>query len=371
MGLRFSKSIILGNLLKVNLSKSGISASIGKKGASINVGKNGTYLNLSPTIAGIAGTGVSYRKKITGGYNSLLSKLSGKNETKNNKIAKKEITNQALIDDSTIEEFEKNLNESINIHKLAEDVLTEKEFEEKITKEDNDSIKEILQLSKDGDEDIIEQLVGSFMMNLDFAYPVKANYELENSILYVDLDLPEIEDLDNEYPTVVKEQIINKKKTKGQLKQEYAYTVMSLSAYLSAEFFNLSSFIKKIIISGFTTKRNSKGDFCDEYLYSVKYEREIFENVKLKEINNIYEFILKFENRINLNTNNFVFKSIEPYEMPSVEKANSMINEAISGLKELGYKNATINEIIPALNEIKLNSSGEYLKEALRLLANK
>ena len=56
--------------------------------------------------------------------------------------------------------------------------------------------------------------------------------------------------------------------------------------------------------------------------------------------------------------------------MPSVEKTNILIDEAVSGLKELGYKNAKINEILPKLNEMKLETSGEYLKEALKLLSS-
>ena len=44
----------------LNLSKSGISASIGVKGASVTVGKNGTYLN-----AGIPGLGIYSRQKLS------------------------------------------------------------------------------------------------------------------------------------------------------------------------------------------------------------------------------------------------------------------------------------------------------------------
>ena len=371
MGIRFSKSIKLGNLLKINISKSGVSATLGKKGASINVGSKGTYLNLSPTVAGITGTGVSYRQKITGGYGSLLDKLTGKGnkQEKEEKPNTNTETKVEAIDISAIEEYEKALNESINIHKLADKVLDEKGFENKINCEANDSIKEIYNLAKNGDEDTIESLVGSFMMNFDFAYPVSANYELEDDVLYIDLDLPEIEQLVNEYPTVVKEKIINKKKTQSQLKQEYAYTVMSLSAYIASQVFNISSYIKQIIISGFTTRRNKDGELVDEYLYSIKYDRYIFIETDLSTIDNIYDFILKFENRINFNESSFSFKAIKPFEMPSVEKANSLIDEAIAGLKELGYKNATINEIVPKLNELKLESSSEYLKEALKLLA--
>lgn len=369
MGIRFSKSLKLGDLIKINFSKSGVSATIGKKGASINVGSKGTYLNLSPTIAGITGTGVSYRKKITGGYGSLLGKLTGK-DNKEKIDSKKENTVES-VDDTTVIEFEKNLNESVNVHKLADKVLNVSQFDKKIEDEQNQSVKEIYELSKNGDEDTIEQLVGSFMLNFDFAYPVKANYELKDHTLYVDLDLPEIEELDKEYPEVVKEQIMNKKKTKGQLKQEYAYTVMSLSAYLSAQIFNLSSYINEIIISGFTTLRNNDGDLKDEYLYSIKYLRNKFEEIELSNIDNIYEFILSFENRINLNIENYSFKSVKPFEMPSVEKTNSLIDEAIAGLKELGYKNSIINEIIPKLNELKLETSSEYLKEALKFIAER
>ena len=41
MGIRFHKSIKLGNYLRLNLSGSGVSATVGKKGASINIGKRG------------------------------------------------------------------------------------------------------------------------------------------------------------------------------------------------------------------------------------------------------------------------------------------------------------------------------------------
>lgn len=358
MGLRFSKSIKLGDLVKVNLSKSGVSATIGKKGASINVGSKGTFLNLSPTIAGITGTGVSYRKKITGGYGNLLNTLTGKKDEKENKA----------IDDSAIKEYENNLNSSINIHKLSDRVLTDTEFSKKIESYENEDVKQIYKMSKDGDEETIESLVGSFFLNFDFAYPVKTNYELEDRILYVDLDLPEIEDVQKEYPTIVKEKIVNKSKTQSQLKQEYAYTVMSLSAYIASQIFNLSSYIDVISISGFTTKRNKDGDLVDEYLYSIKYTRNIFENTNLENEENIIDFINKFENRISFNENSYTFKSIKPYDIPSVEKASSAIEEAVLGLKELGYKNNLINEILPRLNELKLKDSSEYLKEALKLI---
>lgn len=62
-GLRFQKRIsILPGLLRINLSKSGASASVGPRGADVNIGTHGVTTN-----AGIPGTGISYRQKVGGG----------------------------------------------------------------------------------------------------------------------------------------------------------------------------------------------------------------------------------------------------------------------------------------------------------------
>lgn len=359
MGIRFSKSIKLGDLVKINLSKSGVSASIGKKGASVNIGKNGTYLNLSPAIAGISGTGVSYRKKLTGGYKNILNKVS-KDKSKEQEINDNKNAQSETAKDYEVKEFD--LNSVINIHKYVDDVLTKQQYENNINTYDNEATKEIYNLSLEGDEDTIESLVGSFLMNLDLEYPVKANYELEDHELYVDVDLPEIEQFKLE---------TDKKVSNTKLKEYYGQSLLSLSIFLTANFFNLSSYIDTVIISGFTSKRNNIGDLVDEYIYSIKYLRSEFEKNTFKQTDDVYNFILNFENRINFNANNNSFKAIKPFEMKSEEIANSAIDEAIAALKQLGYKSEIVNEIIPQLKELNLNDSAEYLKEALKLISIK
>lgn len=66
-GVRWQKRIsIIPGLLRINLSKSGVSASAGPKGADINIGRKGVTTN-----AGIPGTGLSYRQKVGGGKGML------------------------------------------------------------------------------------------------------------------------------------------------------------------------------------------------------------------------------------------------------------------------------------------------------------
>jgi len=372
MGIRFSKSIKIGNYLKLNFSKSGVSATIGKKGASVNVGGKGAYLNLSPSAVGIKGTGLSYRQRILGGYNSdkkTKKKDSDTNLVTTSSLKKKgtDATTQSLPDTSIIDDYNHNYEASVNLHKYTDNVLSKQSFKKYVDKMEDGLSKQLYLLSIDGDEDTIENLVSSFMNNLSLAYDVRVNYELEDNILYVDLDLPEIEDLSRDYPVLVKDEIVYKKKTNTMLKEEYARLVMSISVFLSANYFNLSSYIDEIVISGFTTVRNNVGDLVDQYLYSVKYDRAVFEKTDLSKVDDLNDFILQFENRINLSASNS-FKAIKPFETELKIKTDSLIDEAVLGLKELGYKKEEINKVLSKLSEYQFETSGEYLKEALRLM---
>ena len=63
MGLRFRKTIPLGSLFRISLSKSGLSLGMGPRGMNVNIGPRG----IRKTI-GLPGTGISYQD--TQGWNS-------------------------------------------------------------------------------------------------------------------------------------------------------------------------------------------------------------------------------------------------------------------------------------------------------------
>ena len=223
MGVRYSKSIKIGNFLRLNISKNGISATLGKKGASINIGGKGAYLNLSPSAVGIKGTGVSYRTKIAGGKKSS-KKTSKKQENEtlieqtssSSSLKKTEKTKvETNVNESVIEEYNNNLEAEINIHKYTDNVMSKEEYNSFVDSLESEAGKEIYQMSIDGDEDTIENLIATFMNNLELAYDARVNYELEDNILYVDLDLPEIENLKNEYPVIVKNNLTFKHNKKA------------------------------------------------------------------------------------------------------------------------------------------------------------
>ena len=66
MGFRFQKRISILPGVRINLSKSGASASVGPRGADVNIGPHGVTTN-----AGIPGTGLSYRQKVGSGKTGI------------------------------------------------------------------------------------------------------------------------------------------------------------------------------------------------------------------------------------------------------------------------------------------------------------
>ena len=160
---------------------------------------------------------------------------------------------------------------------------------------------------------------------------------------------------------------MTRRKTSQVIKEEYAQSVMSIGAFLTSSYFNISPYIQTVVMSGFTTVRDKNGDLVDQYLYSVKYTRDVFERSDLSQVNDLYQFNLQFENRINL-SDKYAFKAIKPYEMESALQTNELIDDALAALKELGYKPAQLTSIRERLSEYRYENSSDYLREGLRLL---
>ncbi|MBP5225105.1 MAG: DUF4236 domain-containing protein [Lachnospiraceae bacterium] len=416
MGIRFSKSIKLGNYLRLNLSKSGVSATVGKKGATVNLSKRGTYLNLSPSAVGIKGTGLSYRQKISqntigslfgakagqekaekaqealpqggsqqapsaedardfGPYAGLVQKPNQTSPAGNKapgsagEAAGSEPAAAVSVQD-VLDAYEQNMEARVRIHRYADPVLDRETFDALIEAEASEAGKELYALCLARDEDAIENFLSAFMNNLDLPYDVRVSYELEDDVLYADLDLPEIEDLGTDYPAVAKGRIVNKKKTAAALREEYAQTVFSLGVFLSASFFNASPTIESIVLSGFTTVRNADGDPVDKYLYSVKFTRKRFEETDIAAIDDLKAFYLSFENRVNLSASN-TFKAVKPYGRPqetAVAEDDAAFEDALLALAGLGFPQKSVRAIAPALKEKACGSTSEYVREGLKLL---
>lgn len=167
-----------------------------------------------------------------------------------------------------------------------------------------------------GGDDEISEAVESWISSCELPVEINVDYDWDRNdhIMYLDVDLPEIEDVpENEVVRLASGNLKEKKKTQTTLKQEYVNLVLGLAIFISANIFNASPAIHNIVMSGYTQRRNKAGEVNDEYVYSIKFLREIFENSVLANVNPM-DFCMRFENRSNI-TSTMLMKKIQPYEI--------------------------------------------------------
>ncbi|SET90524.1 Protein of unknown function [[Clostridium] aminophilum] len=195
----------------------------------------------------------------------------------------------------------------------SEESNVEKAETERYDAEFNSS-KQYMQNLIDGEDQEVSEAVESWISSCELPVEINVDYEWRqnNHVMYLDVDLPEIEDLpEDEVVRLASGNLKEKKKTQATLKQEYAKLVFGLAIFISANVFNVSPAIHGIVISGYTQRRNSAGEVNDEYVYSIRFTRDIFENSVLCNVNP-QDFCMRFENRSNV-TSSMLMKKIEPY----------------------------------------------------------
>lgn len=77
-------------------------------------------------------------------------------------------------------------------------------------------------------------------------------------------------------------------------------------------FFNVSPAINKILISGYTQRPDKEGSIKDDYIYSIKFVRDMFEQRDLSRVVP-KDFCLSAENKCSM-TSTSLFKAIVPFE---------------------------------------------------------
>ncbi len=176
----------------------------------------------------------------------------------------------------------------------------------------------------DGEGQAVCECVEDWISSCELPVEINVDYEWHQNthIMYLDVDLPEIEDIpENEAVRLANGSIVEKKKTQAILKQEYVKLVFGLAIFICSNIFNISPAIHRIVISGYTQRRDKIGEIVDEYVYSIKFTRNIFENTILPNVDP-KDFCMRFENRCNV-TNSMIMKKIKPYETDNEYKEDS------------------------------------------------
>lgn len=348
--MRFSKSIRIGKHAKINVSKSGVSFTAGVRGLSVNVGPKGVFLNTS-----LPGTGLSDRKKImdnplTG--NSGKGRNSGRKSTGRGEArdaganqdqqiipaklnirkndngelefydGDKKITDEALIRKikasnryqaqkesvdaafrSNMAEKVKNYNSQhaklIDIGDLAPNVKSSGDSGA-VTNEDPAYIKEAT-----------ENWLNTVAVPFEFS--AQYSYDAASKTLWLDLDLPEIEDIPQDEASQLESGKMKvKPKAQAELREDYAKCVFGFAVTFAAGLLNVSTAVQSVVVSAYTQRRDADGNLNEDFIYSIVFPRDKMEHRSLA-AEEPYAVCMEMRNRLNM-SKTFVFKAIKPFE---------------------------------------------------------
>ena len=207
------------------------------------------------------------------------------------------------------DEWEQNRNEFLQEQEM------ERQAAEAIYQQEYELEKKVLTGLIEGDDEIICDVFDSWIATCELPVEINIAYDWipENRVMMLDIDLPEIEDLpDTRLTKLASGTLKEKKKSVSQLRGEYSSLVFGLAVFITSNVFNVSPMIEKVLISGYTQRRNKDGDINDDYIYSIKFTRDMFEGVAIAE-NSPIELCMAAENRCKM-TSTALFKAIKPYD---------------------------------------------------------
>lgn len=170
-----------------------------------------------------------------------------------------------------------------------------------------------------GDEEVLDKVISDWVSTLDFPFDFNVDYALIGGKLFVDLDLPEIEDMPNKKAVEMASGVVKiKDKTQKEVRKDYEDCVFGLAVFFASHLFNLAIGCDEIVLSAYTQRRDKNGRIKDAYIISVKFLRESFE--KIDNFSAAKQQCMKFENACN-QTSTGIFKEINPYP-GDIEKNN-------------------------------------------------
>lgn len=190
----------------------------------------------------------------------------------------------------------------------AQETRKEKEENARFEQLHKEEVKEI-QSYLSNDEDVIIECIINWLSTLELPLEMNADIDFNDGILFIDLDLPEAEDLPTDCVQILKSGKASiKKKTQKQIKQEYVQCVFGLVEFLASSIFNLNCNLDYIAFSGYTQRRNKNGDLNDDYIFSVVVTRNELESIYIDDPVDTFTI---FTSRMKLSAAN-TFSKITP-----------------------------------------------------------
>lgn len=208
------------------------------------------------------------------------------------------------------------INEYVNerLSKTYETLL--KEYEEKKErynklKQEYLSVTKNIALIEKNDENYLNKHIEEALASIEVPFDFDCQFQIIDKTIYVDLDLPEIEDLPQEKFVVLATKYKLTNKTKKELSQEYYDLVSLLTLVVATSILEYLFNIENIVVSAYTQRRNNKGVLDDQYIFSVDIDRNKLKRFKKENYNTIFNSFYS----ILKQDSNGILKKIDPIDV--------------------------------------------------------
>lgn len=169
-------------------------------------------------------------------------------------------------------------------------------------------------------EEVMNKTLEDALNSLSWPRETLVSYQITGpgQQVWIDVDLPEIEDLPQKVVSVAStgKKLNVKTKAVKQLQLEYVQHVHGIAFRLFGTVFATLPTADTVVISGFSQRLDSSiGKVRDDYLFSAKVKREQYSNIDFYALDKVnpVDALGGFEIRRKLTTTG-VFKAIDPFE---------------------------------------------------------
>ncbi|MBP8000492.1 MAG: DUF4236 domain-containing protein [Chloroflexi bacterium] len=282
MSIRFRKSIKILPGVRLNLSKSGLSVTLGGRLLSFNLGKRGTYANVD-----LPGSGLTYRTRLGG------SKVKGVRDDVT--LGLNEDGTLSLMDDGGDLLPEQDAAAYRKAHK--KEIVTW--LEESCGRVNNETLALIhfhratpAPTTPKPPEADPQITLAKHIEAIPWPRETNVSFDFGNTgdTVWLDVDLPEIEDMPTAQATVNKStlRLVFKERSATQRRKEYQTHIHAVAFRLAGELFAAMPALNSIVLSAYSQRTNLRtGQISDDYLLSVRTTREQWQQINFANLDAI------------------------------------------------------------------------------------
>lgn len=164
---------------------------------------------------------------------------------------------------------------------------------------------------------IMQEFLESVLSEIEFPRETFISFEINNDAVFVDIDLPEIEDLPDQQASIAKNgmKVNIKKRSDTQRRKDYMHHIHAIGFRVIGEIFRALPNIELVVCSGFSQRLDSSsGRIQDEYLFSVRVRKDDWSKINFSNLQmiDLPDCLASFDLERKM-TKTGIFKAIEPF----------------------------------------------------------